>query len=133
MVVCYLGVGSNLGDRRENIRRSIKELNSLKSTKVLKASRIVETEPEACPAGSPKFLNAALKISTNLSPLLLLKNLKNIEKKLGRVKSIRNAPRPIDLDILFYGNKVIKTKKLKIPHPRMFERKFVIKSLLEVL
>lgn len=133
MAVCYLGVGSNLGNRRENISRALLELNRLKGTRVLKVSRIRETKPEGCPPDSGKFLNAALKISTNFPPLRLLKKLKDIEKSLGRIKAKRNAPRPIDLDILLYANKVIKTKNLEIPHPRMFERKFVIKSLLEVL
>jgi 2-amino-4-hydroxy-6-hydroxymethyldihydropteridine diphosphokinase len=133
MVTCYLGIGSNLGDRQKNIRLAVKKINALKGARVIKLSKIIETEPVGGPRGQNKFLNAALKISTNLSPLLLLKNLKRIEKKLGRVKTVRYGPRIIDLDILFYGNRIVNRKDLKIPHPRLFEREFVIKPLLEII
>jgi 2-amino-4-hydroxy-6-hydroxymethyldihydropteridine diphosphokinase len=133
MVTCYLGIGSNLGDRQKNIRLAVKKINALKGARVIKLSKIIETEPVGGPRGQNKFLNAALKISTNLSPLLLLKNLKRIEKELGRVKTVRYGPRVIDLDILFYGNRIVNRKDLKVPHPRMFEREFVIKPLLEII
>jgi 2-amino-4-hydroxy-6-hydroxymethyldihydropteridine diphosphokinase len=122
-----------LGDRQKNIRLAVKKINALKGARVIKLSKIIETEPVGGPRGQNKFLNAALKISTNLSPLLLLKNLKRIEKKLGRVKTVRYGPRIIDLDILFYGNRIVNRKDLKIPHPRLFEREFVIKPLLEII
>jgi len=133
MVVCYLGVGSNLGDRRKNIRLAIKKIDNLKTTKVIKSSGIIETRPMGGPSGQGKFLNAALKIRTGLSPSLLLKELKSIEKALGRKKAVRFGPRTIDLDILFYGDKIVNTKVLKIPHPRMFERDFVLRPLSEVV
>lgn len=134
MYICFLGVGSNLGDRRKNIRTAIKEVNKLENTKVIKVARIIETAPVGGPVGQPKFLNSALKITTSLSPLKLLKELQIIEEKLGRPrKHTRNGPRPIDLDILFYQDKIINTKVLTIPHPRVFEREFVIKPLLEVI
>ena len=133
MVVCYLGVGSNLGDRRKNIRLAIKKINNLKTTKVIKSSRIIETRPIGGPSGQVNFLNAALKIRTGLSPFLLLKELKSIEKKLGRRKTVRYGPRTIDLDILFYADKIIKRNGLEIPHPRIFEREFVLRPLLEVI
>lgn len=133
MVVCYLGVGSNLGDRRKNIRLAIKKINNLKTTKVIKSSRIIETRPMGGPSGQGNFLNAALKIRTGLSPSLLLKELKSIEKKLGRRKTVRYGPRTIDLDILFYADKIIKRNGLEIPHPRIFEREFVLRPLLEVI
>jgi 2-amino-4-hydroxy-6-hydroxymethyldihydropteridine diphosphokinase len=78
-------------------------------------------------------LNAAIKIKTSLSPASLLKTLKNIEKDLGRRKTLRFGPREIDLDILFYSDRVIKTKNLVVPHPRMFEREFVLKPLREII
>jgi len=133
MVTCYLGIGSNLGDRLKTIKSAVKKINTLKDTKVIKLSKIIETDPVGGPVGQPKFLNAALKISTVLPPRKLLKELKNIEKNLGRKQSVRFGPRAIDLDILFYGNEIINYSNLKIPHPRIFERDFVIKPLLEVI
>ncbi len=133
MVICYLGVGSNLGNRRKNIEEAIKNIKALKQTKVLKVSRFIQTKSVAGPADQPDFLNAALKIQTKISPLNLLKKLKTIEKTLGRVKAVRNGPRIIDLDILFYGNKIIQSKELTIPHPRMFAREFVLRPLAEVI
>jgi len=133
MVTCYLGIGSNLGDRQKSIRLAIKKINALKDTKIIKVSKIIETEPIGGPGGQGKFLNAALKIKTDTSPFMLLKSLKSIEKELGRVKTVRYCPRVIDLDILFYGNRVINRKDLKVPHPKIFEREFVIKPLLEII
>ena len=133
MAICYLGVGSNLGNRRKNIKLAVKKINGLKSTAVLKESRIIESAPVGGPAGQPDFLNAALKIKTNLSPTNLLKKLKEIENNLGRVKSARFGPRAIDLDILLYGDRVMRSKKLTIPHPRLFVRDFVTGPLLKVL
>ena len=134
MLTCYLGIGSNLGDRLKNIKSAISKLNSLKNTKVIKVSKIIETEPVGGPIDQGKFLNAALKIKTRLTPLNLLKNLQKIEKQLGRKKTdVRYGPRPIDLDILFYADKIIHSKNLTIPHPRLFEREFVIKPLLEII
>ena len=133
MEICYLGVGSNLGNRKLNIKQAVRKINLLKNTKVLKQSPFIQTDPVGGAAGQPKFLNAALKINTGLSPLKLLKELKIIEKELGRRKSVRNAARTIDLDILLYGNRIIREKKLIIPHPRLFLRDFVIKPLAEVL
>jgi len=133
MVTCYLGIGSNLGNRRKNIELSVKRINALRGIRVIKLSKIIETEPVGGPRNQPKFLNAALKINTSLIPSVLLKNLKTIECELGRTKTVRWGPRTIDLDILFYGDKIINTKNLKIPHPKVFERKFVIEPLLEVI
>ncbi|MFA5062680.1 MAG: 2-amino-4-hydroxy-6-hydroxymethyldihydropteridine diphosphokinase [Candidatus Omnitrophota bacterium] len=133
MVICYLSLGSNLGNRKKNIGQAIRKINLLKDTKVLKQSSIVETDPVGGPRNQPKFLNASLKISTILSPLKLLKKLKIIEKEMGRVKSVRNGPRVIDLDILLYGDKVISKKNLIVPHPRMFARDFVVKPLTEII
>lgn len=133
MVTCYLGIGSNLGDRAKFIRLALTKIKTLKDTKVIKVSKIIETKAMGGPPDQGKFLNAALKIKTNLSALALLKNLKKIEKDLGRTKTVRYGPRTIDLDILFYTDKIINRKELKIPHPKVFERKFVIEPLLEIL
>jgi 2-amino-4-hydroxy-6-hydroxymethyldihydropteridine diphosphokinase len=133
MVICYLGVGSNLGDRKNNIKAAIKKINLLKNTKVIKQSSFIQTNPIGGPIGQPKFFNAVFKIKTSLLPVNLLKALKNIEKQLGRVKTVKNGPREIDLDILLYGDKVVNQKGLIIPHPRMFERDFVLMPLAEVI
>ncbi|MCX5694501.1 MAG: 2-amino-4-hydroxy-6-hydroxymethyldihydropteridine diphosphokinase [Candidatus Omnitrophica bacterium] len=133
MVICYIGVGSNLGKRRKNIKLAVKLLEALKDTSILKKSKIIETLPCGGPVGQPDFFNAALKIRTNFSPHVLLKKLKKIENELGRVGGVRFGPRVIDLDILLYGDRCIRTKSLTVPHPRMFSRDFVIRPLIEVL
>ena len=132
MLICFLGIGSNLGDRRENIRKALKEISALKNTKIIKVSKIIETEPVGGPAQG-RFLNAAIKLETDILPITLLKELKKIERKLGRTRQVRNGPRTIDLDILFYADKIIKRKELTIPHPRIFEREFVLKPLSEIV
>jgi 2-amino-4-hydroxy-6-hydroxymethyldihydropteridine diphosphokinase len=99
----------------------------------LKKSRIIETSPVGGPPGQGKFLNAVLKIDTQLPALVLLGKLKKIEEKMGRKRTVRFGPRIIDLDILLYSDKVMRSKNLIIPHPRMFARDFVIKPLREVL
>jgi len=132
MVFCYLGIGSNLGNRRENIKKALDYLAKTKGIKVEKTSRIYETKPVGGPPQN-KFLNAAVKIRTSLAPQTLFKTIKKIEKQLRRKKRARNYPREIDLDILLYAAKVIKIKGLVIPHPRMFEREFVLKPLREII
>lgn len=133
MAICYLGIGSNLGDKRKNIILAIKKISKLKSTSVLKVSKIIKTKPKGGPPKQPDYLNCALKIKTKFSPHLLLKKLKKIEKEMGRKSTIRYGPRIIDLDILLYEDKVIDSKDLKIPHPRMFLREFVLKPLSEII
>lgn len=133
MVISYLGIGSNLGNRRKNIQEAIKQINLLPETKVVKISKIIETNPVGGPRNQGKFLNAALKIQTSVSPIKLLQNLKKIESDLGRTKTVRYGPRSIDLDILFYGDKIINKGELKIPHSKVFKRAFVTKPLLEII
>lgn len=132
MVICYLGIGSNLGDRRKNIKKALEILKKTKAIKLEKISKLYETEPQGGPPQG-KFLNGVIKIRTSLLPFQLLKLLKRIEKDLGRKRIRRFGPRTIDLDILFYSDKVINKRDLKIPHPRCFERDFVLKPLLEIL
>lgn len=133
MVVCYLGLGTNLGSRRKNISQAIKKIKTLKDTRILKVAKIFNSAPVGGPAGQRNYLNSALKIQTKLSPLNLLKQLKKIEQDLGRKNTLRFGPRIIDLDILLYGDQVIKTKILTVPHPRMFVRDFVAKPLCQIL
>ena len=133
MAICYLGIGSNLGNRRKNIKLAIRKISALKDTRVLKESRFFDSLSVGGPAGQRNYLNSELKIQTMISPLILLEKLKKIEREQGRVPGLRFGPRVIDLDILLYGDRVIKTNKLTIPHPRMFKRDFVIKPLKEIL
>ena len=126
----YLGLGSNLGDRNANLQRALTELNEL-GIRVNRISSTVETEPVGGPAQG-KYLNAAVQVETTLSPEQLLQAVKSIEKKMGRRKSVRNAPRIIDIDILLFNDQRIATKELTIPHPRMFERQFVMGPLREI-
>jgi 2-amino-4-hydroxy-6-hydroxymethyldihydropteridine diphosphokinase len=127
----YIGIGSNFGDRSANITNAIKELKNYPDITIEKISSIIETEPIGGPP-QPNYLNAVIKIKTDLAALKLLTTLQGIEKKLGRVRSVKNAARPIDLDILLYGDQIIDEPDLKVPHPRMFEREFVMQPLLEI-
>ncbi|MBL7156954.1 MAG: 2-amino-4-hydroxy-6-hydroxymethyldihydropteridine diphosphokinase [Candidatus Omnitrophica bacterium] len=127
----YVGIGSNLGDRKSNIEKAIRLVELVKGVRLKNISSIYETDP----AGGPKqgkFLNGVFKIETTLNPLELLCEFQKIEKHLGRKKRIKNAPRTIDLDILLFGSKKIDDKKLTIPHPRMHKREFVLKGLREL-
>ena len=131
MVTAFLAVGSNLGDRKRNIKLAIRKIKRLKNTKILKVSKIILSKPQGGVAQG-NFLNGAISIKTKLSAARLLQALKRIENELGRRKTVKNGPRTIDLDILLYGDRIIERNNLKIPHPRMFEREFVIRPLLEI-
>lgn len=132
MVVCYLGLGSNLGDRKANIEKAVNLLRKIKEIKIDKVSNFYETRPQGGPQQG-KFLNGAIRLRTTLEPHSLLKKLKAIEKKIGRRKTVRYGPRLIDLDILLYADRIINKKNLKIPHPRMFEREFVLRPLIQII
>ena len=125
----YLCLGSNLGDPEKNLIRAL----SLLSQEVIleKASSIYETEPVGYKE-QPFFLNLVCRITTDLNPWELLHLAKVIENKMGRMPSFPNAPRPIDIDILFCDNQIIKTQDLTIPHPRLAERAFVLAPLSEI-
>jgi 2-amino-4-hydroxy-6-hydroxymethyldihydropteridine diphosphokinase len=130
-MLCYIGIGSNLGDREKHIKNAIEKLKETEGVEVKKISNIYETEP----VGGPKqgnYLNGVIKIETWLKPSDLMVKLQRIEKQSGRIRSVKNAPRTIDLDILLYGDKKIDEPGLKIPHPRMYEREFVMKPLKEI-
>ncbi|MDD5070331.1 MAG: 2-amino-4-hydroxy-6-hydroxymethyldihydropteridine diphosphokinase [Candidatus Omnitrophica bacterium] len=128
----FIGLGANLGNRKQNIERALLEIAALNCTKIIKVSSLIETLPVGGPTNQGKYLNGVVEIETGLKPEELLEALQLIEIKLKRVRKIPNGPRTIDLDILLYGKKKIKTKKLQIPHPRMSERYFVMKPLLEI-
>lgn len=125
----YLGLGSNLGDRQANLARALKLLGERLHIELV--SSLYETEPVDY-TEQPLFLNAICRAQTELGPMQLLSLVKGIEASLGRVPSFPNAPRPIDIDIIFYGDRVMETPDLTIPHPRLEERAFVLIPLLEV-
>ena len=130
MPTAYLCLGSNLGDREKNLIRAL----SLLSTEVNldKASSIYETEPVGYKE-QPFFLNLACQVTPNLNPWELLHLAKTIENKMGRIPSKQiNAPRPIDIDILFYNKQIINSKNLTVPHPRLAKRAFVLIPLSEI-
>mgnify|MGYP001200959062 FL=1 len=126
-------MGSNLGDRRGNIRAAIFLTGALPRTKVLRVSSLFENAPAGGPRGQGDFLNGAFSLETGLTPSRLLAGLKRIERELGRKPGARNGPRSIDLDILWYDGKRLNGSALRIPHPRMFRRDFVLRPLLEIL
>jgi len=130
MVIVFLGIGSNLGDRAENINKALENLGKLAEVRILAVSSLLETEPQG--ASGPNYINAVAKIETNLEPQELLSALQQIEESLGRRRPFKGAPRIIDLDILLYAERVVNSPELNIPHPRMLERDFVIKPLLEI-
>ncbi|KAL8932808.1 MAG: hypothetical protein Q9216_006665, partial [Gyalolechia sp. 2 TL-2023] len=122
-----LALGSNVGNRISMIEQACVEM-SRRGLKILKTSSLYETEPMYKTDQSP-FINGVCQIETTLAPLELLDQLKSIENQLGRVKTVENGPRTIDLDILLYGNQTVDHERLQIPHPRISERDFVLKPL----
>lgn len=125
----FIGIGANIGSVRENFARAVRSIE--KCARVEAVSSLYESEPVG-PQDQPKFTNAVIKVETELSPLELLDRLQAIEKEIGRKKTVRWGPRVIDLDIIFYGDLVISTDSLVIPHPRAHERRFVLEPLLEI-
>jgi 2-amino-4-hydroxy-6-hydroxymethyldihydropteridine diphosphokinase len=128
---CYIGLGSNLGDRALNIQLAIEKIKQIQDTKITRISSIIETLPVGGPPQG-KFLNAVIEIQTNISAQKLLKNLQGIESELGRRRTVKNGPRTIDLDILLYGDMQIRQKNLIVPHPKIKEREFVLTPLREI-
>jgi len=128
MSKAYIGIGSNMGDKKDNINNAINLLKE-KCT-VIKVSTLIKTAPEGY-TDQPDFLNGAIEVDTSLTPKELMDFLLNIENSLGRKRTIKNGPRIIDLDILLYEDKII-NDTLEIPHPRMHERKFVLIPLKEI-
>jgi 2-amino-4-hydroxy-6-hydroxymethyldihydropteridine diphosphokinase len=129
MIRVFLGLGSNLGDREANFKEAIKRLST--SVNIDKVSSIYESEPVGY-SEQPLFLNMVVSGNTRLEPVQLLEFVKKIEKEMGRVPSFRNAPRPVDIDILFYDNSVVDLPMLIIPHAGLEERSFVLVPMAEI-
>ncbi len=131
MTLCYIGIGSNTGGRRGYIDRAIEAMRANSAIRVLRVSSIYETEPVSdIPQG--RFLNGVMEIETKLTAQDLLKELNRIEDALGRKRTVKNGPRTIDLDVLYYGGEKISGDGLEIPHPRIKEREFVMRGLGEL-
>jgi 2-amino-4-hydroxy-6-hydroxymethyldihydropteridine diphosphokinase len=125
----YIGLGTNLGDRADNLRNALGRLGRVVDINAV--SRVYETEPVGF-RDQPDFWNLVVKAQTTLEPDPLYQALKQIERELGRTESFRNAPRIIDLDVIAYDRLVLNAPNLQIPHPRMHERSFVLYPLAEV-
>ena len=127
----YLALGSNIGDRRENMRNAIKIIAEHESNRIIRVSSLYLTKPVGI-EDQPDFLNAVIQIETALAPTELLGFCRNIEKRLGRKRTIKWGPRVLDIDILLYGDISLQAEDLIIPHPYMMERAFVLIPLAEI-
>lgn len=131
METVYLGIGTNLGDRRANIQQALQLLDEVDGINVLQHSSIYETEPVGY-LDQPFFFNLVCQLRTKLTPQQLLHQLQRIEQTLKRVRTVRWGPRTIDLDILLFGTRIVDQPNLTIPHPRMLQRSFVMIPLAEL-
>ena len=130
MNTAYLSLGSNLGDRAAFLNEALQRLETA-GAHVVRQSSIHETEPQDF-GEQPWFLNMAVEVETDLTPMELLAVIQKIETEMGRQRTIPKGPRTIDLDILFYENLILKTPELEIPHPRLTQRLFVLDPLTEI-
>lgn len=127
----YIALGANLGDRERNLRNAYEYMGVSEDIHPLKISRFYETAPFGGPP-QPMFLNAALELQTSLTPHQLLEKLQHIELRMGRIRKEKWGPRIIDIDILLFGDRIVEDDQLKIPHPLMHERIFVLEPLVEI-
>ncbi len=128
----YVGLGSSLGDRRSNLERALTELDRAAGVEVIARSPIYETAPVGGPPDQPDYLNQVARLRTSLSPEQLLELTQRIERKLGRARTVRDAPRTIDVDLLLYDDLVRPQPDPVIPHPRMHQRAFVLRPLSDI-
>jgi 2-amino-4-hydroxy-6-hydroxymethyldihydropteridine diphosphokinase len=131
VTLAYVGIGSNLDDPRTHVLNAFSELDRLPHTRVVKKSSLYRTAPMGH-ADQPDFINAVAQLETGLPAERLLAELQEVEQRYGRKRSFPNAPRTLDLDLLLFGNAAIRTQTLTVPHPRMHERAFVLKPLMEI-
>ena len=131
MSEAVIALGSNLGNKIENINAAVRAIARLSEVKILKASSVYETEPIGCEE-CDKYYNAAILVETNASPALLLGECLGIEAAMGRHRRKKNEPRIIDLDLILYEGYKSETYELTVPHPRILERAFVMAPLLEL-
>lgn len=131
MKTAYLGLGSNVGDRLEQLESAIKILDNVDGVQVSQISPVYETEPVGY-VEQPNFLNLCVEVKTTLTPQQLLQQCFYTEQQLHRVRDIRWGPRTLDVDILLYENEIIEEETLTVPHPRMRERAFVLTPLNDI-
>lgn len=129
--IAYVGLGANLGERETTLRKALQALAQVPGAQVLRVSPLYRSAP--VDAGGPDYLNAVAEVATTLEPRALLQALQAIEYAAGRERPYRNAPRTLDLDILWFGDQVIDTPELSVPHPRMAERAFVLRPLADLV
>jgi 2-amino-4-hydroxy-6-hydroxymethyldihydropteridine diphosphokinase len=127
----WIGLGANLGECADALRAALAAIAALDGTQVQRVSSLYRSAP--VDAGGPDYLNAVAELSTHLTPQHLLEALQTIELSAGRVRPYRNAPRTLDLDILWFNNQSIATPTLTVPHPRLWERAFVLQPLAELV
>ncbi len=128
--VAYVALGANLGDREGTIREAVRRIAKLGTVEAV--SSLYETPAWPDPDAAPRYLNGALRLRTELPPVMLLRALLAIEHGLGRERSVPNAPRTIDLDLVLYEDVVLESPELTLPHPRLHERSFVLAPLAEI-
>ena len=128
--LAYVGLGANLGERETALRSALAAIGRLPGTCVMRVSPLYGSAP--VDAGGPDYLNAVAELTTTLAPQALLEALQAIERGAGRERPYRNAPRTLDLDILWFGGQVIDSPALTVPHPRMAERAFVLRPLADL-
>jgi 2-amino-4-hydroxy-6-hydroxymethyldihydropteridine diphosphokinase len=130
-IICYIGIGSNLGDSLRNCKHAVENLSEAESIKLIRASSFYRTEPVGM-EDQNYFVNAVVEIETDISARNLLQLMQNIENEMGRKRKAKGGPRVIDLDLLFYGQNVIKEQDLTVPHPEIHKRRFVLEPFYEI-
>ena len=128
----FIALGTNLGQRAANLQRAVELLGRSEGIEVVQVSTALENPAVGGPQDSPAFLNAVAHVRTTLAPHALLRRLLEIERQMGRVRLRKWEPRLIDLDLVLYGDAVIETHDLTLPHPRLHERRFVLQPLAEI-
>ena len=131
MATAYLGLGSNKGERITYIERAMSEISKIQNTKIVRSSAVYETEPWGF-KDQEEYLNSAVEIETELDAFTLLKELKEIEKRIGRTEDVRWSEREIDIDLLFYGKEILVNDIMNVPHKEIENRKFVLIPMNEI-
>ena len=128
----YIALGANLGERLANLRAAVEALTEPGDMLCFVRSSVYETDPVGGPPSQPRYLNAVIGVRTSLGPAELLDRCLEVERRLGRRRSVPDAPRVIDLDLLFFQEEIISTASLELPHPRLHTRRFVLEPLAEI-
>ena len=131
-ITAYLALGANLGDRAQNLRAALTALAGTEGLSITRTSSLMENPAVGGPPDAPPFLNAAVEIQTILGSHALLHRTLEIERRIGRIRRQKWEPRLIDIDLLLFGDQIISSQELVIPHPLMHERRFVLQPLAEI-